>query len=504
MNTYLMGWLDSLPETFTGLLRLRVQGRSMTPTLRPGDEVVVAPIAPEALTPGDWVVVRAGFLHRYLGRRGERVLTKGDGHLGLDPLWDPDAVVGRVVEASRAGRCFYRRTAGETTRQHLLAIWHRGLGATWEGLRRLKAWWLSLLLVALAVGGVWAAVTVDEFYAESTANKIILHWHTASETGNAGFYLLRSTQENGSYTDIAGLIYSEGDLIGASYQHEDANVTPGILYYYKLQDVPSDSTTGDFFGPITATLRVPPTTVTVTPTATLTPTVTVTVTATSTPTPTPTPTPHPQVRYWADATDLQAGECTVVRWVTAQVKAVYLDSRGVIGEGSQTFCPCATEEHILDVIFQDGSGDQFTLTLNVTGSCQAGTPTLTPPPTGTPTLAPDNPPATQIAPPPVETATSTPLKGELPTVTVAPGTPVPTPAAHVTVLPTFTATAAVQTTPTPPAPTLRLTATRLAVEGPLNQPASLTNTAIFGLLFLGIVLGLGFIGSGVWLWRRRQ
>ncbi len=468
----------------------------MTPMLRPGDAVVVAPVAAEALLPGDWVILRNGFLHRYLGRRGNQVLTKGDGHLGFDPLWQPDAVMGRVVEASRDGRCFYRRTAGQVTRQRLLTAWHWSLGSGWEVLRRLKAWWLSLLLTALLVSGVVAAVTVDEFYAVSDEEKIVLHWHTASESQNAGFRIERSTQETGGYVDISDPIDSKGDLIGAYYVYTDSNVTPGVLYYYKLWDVPYNS--GDTLtptGPITATLRSA--TGTVTPTATLTPTITLT--------PSPTPTPNPHVRFEADKTDLIAGECTVVRWVTAGLKAVYLDSRGVVGEGNQTFCPCATEDHILDIIYQDGSGDQFTLTLNVTGSCQAGTSTLTPLPSLTPTPSPEGGVATETATPrPTATATPISIKGDLPTVTPL-ASPTVTPSPRATPLPTLTTGgAAVDTAPPSPAPTSRVTATRLVVEGEI-APVRLTNTTIYiVLLILGIVVGLGFIGSGAWLWRRRQ
>lgn len=101
------------------------------------------------------------------------------------------------------------------------------------------------------------AVTVDEFYAEGMANNIVLHWHTASESGNLGFYLWRNTQANGNYSQISELIPSEDDGLGADYQYEDANVTSGVLYYYKLQDVPSDGAAGEFFGPITASIGAP-------------------------------------------------------------------------------------------------------------------------------------------------------------------------------------------------------------------------------------------------------
>ena len=150
----MMIWLDAITENLSGPLRLRVNGRSMLPTLRPGDEVVVHPVTAEALEPGDWVVVRnaqGAFLHRYLGRRDGAVVTKGDGHRALDPLWPSDAVLGRVVEAQRDGRCFYRRTPGRLRREKVLAAGHHVLGDVWSVLRRVKALLLALCMVARCV-----------------------------------------------------------------------------------------------------------------------------------------------------------------------------------------------------------------------------------------------------------------------------------------------------------------------------------------------------------------
>lgn len=113
-------------------------------------------------------------------------------------------------------------------------------------------------------------------------------------------------------------------------------------------------------------------------------------TPTATPLPTPTltpiPTPSSTVAFWADATTVQAGSCTVVRWETANVQAVYLDGQGVVGVGNRQVCPCAPETYTLDVLLPDGSHDVRTLTIQVIGSCFTPTPSqdTTPPPAPTP------------------------------------------------------------------------------------------------------------------------
>lgn len=81
---------------------MRVDGRSMVPTLREGDWVLVAPS--RAVRPGDIAVLDYGeakVVHRVISRRPYR--ETGDG------VWSPRAflpeqVVGTVVAVSRHGR----------------------------------------------------------------------------------------------------------------------------------------------------------------------------------------------------------------------------------------------------------------------------------------------------------------------------------------------------------------------------------------------------------------
>lgn len=87
-------------------LRLRVNGRSMAPLLRPGDWVIVAAGRPEDLARGDLVVIRSGdslITHRLLRVRPGRLLTKGDNTWRADPPVEPGAVLGRVMAREREG-----------------------------------------------------------------------------------------------------------------------------------------------------------------------------------------------------------------------------------------------------------------------------------------------------------------------------------------------------------------------------------------------------------------
>jgi len=519
-----MIWLDAIKGNLSGPLRLRVSGRSMLPTLRPGDEVVVHPVTAEALAPGDWVVVRnaqGAFLHRYLGQRRGRILTKGDGHMGFDPPWPSDAVLGRVVEAQRDGRCFYRRADGQLRRERFLTAGHHILGDVWGLLRRVKALLLALCLALFTVALVWASVKITSFIAETGTNAIVLKWETASETDNLGFRLYRSLTESGGYADISGFIATLDEGFGASYVYTDTNVTSGIVYYYKLQDLPADGDQTSFTGPISATISSSSTPV-ATPTSTSTPTTSPDNTPTITPTPSPTLTPNPNVRFWADKTELTAGECTTLYWQTNNIRAVFFDDQPVGGDGQRQFCPCLTESHTLRVRYLNGTDEDFVITLNVTGVCgvtaATATSTLTPRDTtfdrGTATPRPTSTPAPTLSP------------AEL-TATASAG-------AHLAALPTspaderVTATTSMEQDAPPAAPQDAARASEL-LDSPLATPtvssdvlvdssALPTRRPVEGelsgvpaerllsvwLLIVGGIIGAGFIGAGILMWKRQQ
>ncbi len=89
------------------------------------------------------------------------------------------------------------------------------------------------------------------------------------------------------------------------------------------------------------------------------------------PTPAPTPTPAVNINFRADATTINAGQCTTIRWDVDGVKAVYFNSgggdQGVTGHESRTICPGTTTTYRLIVILTDGQRIERQITVNVQG-----------------------------------------------------------------------------------------------------------------------------------------
>jgi hypothetical protein len=82
-----------------------VRGRSMRPTLRDGDAVLVV-LGDRNLRVGDLAVFRLGgdaVVHRCVGAGGGGFLFRGDGREALDPVVGLPEVLGRVVAVRRAG-----------------------------------------------------------------------------------------------------------------------------------------------------------------------------------------------------------------------------------------------------------------------------------------------------------------------------------------------------------------------------------------------------------------
>ncbi len=108
-----------------GLVRLRVAGASMVPTMRPGDLVTVERAGVEEISPGEIVVfARDGRLvvHRVTakfdskfntisGNSGEPLLkTRGDRTRRDDPAVSGSELLGRVTHIERRGRRVQLRT----------------------------------------------------------------------------------------------------------------------------------------------------------------------------------------------------------------------------------------------------------------------------------------------------------------------------------------------------------------------------------------------------------
>lgn len=83
-------------------VRLRIASRSMVPTLRPGDQIVVQPVSPKELRPGDLILFEhQGRLicHRLVEIVGHSptCLTQGEAASGGGERIDHDQVLGKVV-----------------------------------------------------------------------------------------------------------------------------------------------------------------------------------------------------------------------------------------------------------------------------------------------------------------------------------------------------------------------------------------------------------------------
>jgi len=237
-------------------------------------------------------------------------------------------------------------------------------------------------------------------------------------------------------------------------------------------------------------------------------------TATSVPTATPTatPVPPPSVNFWTSRTTIVAGECAELYWQVEHVQAVYLDNRGVGGDGTQSVCPVQDQAFELRVVSTSGESRHL-VTVNVVQPTRTPTFTPVPPPSPTATIVAQAPPTatptaagTQTSAPEAEAATETPVPTATatPSVTASPTVEAPTATATV---PTATATVTLTPTPRPVAQLPRATPTSasgsarptptsnggLGVAGTGHASTQeMTNYAIFGVL-MAVLLGVGVV-----------
>jgi len=82
-------------------------------------------------------------------------------------------------------------------------------------------------------------VELSYFRATSLDSAVILEWATQTELDNAGFNLWRSQERDGEYARINPyFISAEGEAgFGAEYSYTDYEVTNGVIYYYKLEEI---------------------------------------------------------------------------------------------------------------------------------------------------------------------------------------------------------------------------------------------------------------------------
>ncbi|MCG6922941.1 MAG: LamG domain-containing protein, partial [Acidobacteria bacterium] len=97
------------------------------------------------------------------------------------------------------------------------------------------------------------AVELLSFEAVPADSAVDLTWRTGSELHNLGFHLHRSLSRKGPWTRItASLIPGLGSSPeGASYSSRDTGLTNGVRYFYRLEDIDSESGS-TFHGPVSA------------------------------------------------------------------------------------------------------------------------------------------------------------------------------------------------------------------------------------------------------------
>ena len=280
-------------------LRMPVLGRSMWPTLRPGDMLLVR-LAPRTLQSGDIVVLRAGgtlFVHRFLGYRrcgtGRCLLAKGDGRWAFDPLWPENALLGVVVAVEREEACL---PAGPDNvwQRRILLWWHRLQGGMH---RRLRLLFTLFLCLGLIVPAAHAAVHLIAFTAAWRGGQVLLQWQTASEIDTLGFNIYRRALSTGAEQLLnKAIIPARGDLAGAAYRFVDKRLPAGPGFSYRLAEVEADGQIVSFtpvtlYRPTATPMVRSPTVAPPPATATARPSATPTSAATPRPTPTPSSTP---------------------------------------------------------------------------------------------------------------------------------------------------------------------------------------------------------------------
>jgi hypothetical protein len=73
----------------------------------------------------------------------------------------------------------------------------------------------------------------------------------------------------------------------------------------------------------------------------------------------------PGASITADATTIDEGQCTILRWTATNAREVYLNGQGIAGETSREICPDQTTGYTLRVVGYDNSSVESSVTITV-------------------------------------------------------------------------------------------------------------------------------------------
>jgi hypothetical protein len=87
--------------------------------------------------------------------------------------------------------------------------------------------------------GPATAIDLVSFTANGEGSSVLVEWETAQELNHMGFHLYRARSPWGPFTRLTDKLISglTSSVVGREYSFEDKDVTPGEMYYYKLEDI---------------------------------------------------------------------------------------------------------------------------------------------------------------------------------------------------------------------------------------------------------------------------
>ncbi len=117
-------------------------GTSMSPIIRPGDNLIVRSLQADKLTIGDILVFEEhGHLvvHRFVGRQGDRLLEKGDNSFVYRKL-DIGAVLGKVIVVQNTASRHHYETLHWTIVNRFLGLYGYVMWYFYRLARSVKEW----------------------------------------------------------------------------------------------------------------------------------------------------------------------------------------------------------------------------------------------------------------------------------------------------------------------------------------------------------------------------